>query len=249
MNTSLLSALFALGLITSACSQPGTFSPRATSVAAPEGPGRRAVVVVRVPIPWYAPRSVVRGKFRDVLPEYEALAPLEAKYFTISEDDRYGGIYLWKTREDAERHFDAAWRAGVRARRGVDADVLVLDAPYAVEGPALPEGKPAGERAVDFPAWISLVRWELTGSTEVEAAARTAASLPWGGAALIRGFVVSGPREVGVVALWAAREAAEQACTAEERGRLGAALGARGSSAVRFEAPLLIDASLRQAGR
>jgi hypothetical protein len=247
MNNLLLTALVALGLAsTTACSQPG-YAARPPAPLA--GPGHRAVVVVRVPVPWYAPRSVVRGKFREVLPEYEPLAPLEAKYFTISDDSRFGGVYLWKTRPDAEKHFDAAWHAKVRERRGVDADVVMLDAPYVVEGPALPEGKPTGERAVDFPAWISLVRWDLAENAEVEAAARTAAGLPWGGEALIRGFVVTGPHEVGIAALWATREAAERASTAETRGRLGSSLGARGSSSVLFEAPLLIDASLRQAGR
>lgn len=246
MNTSLHPILIALGLAASACSQPGTFSARSTPVAAPEGPGRRAVVVVRVPVPWYAPRSVVRGKFRDVLPEYEPLVPLEAKYFTISEDDRYGGVYLWKTRADAEKHFDAAWRAGVRARRGVDAEVLVLDAPYVIEGRAIPAGQALGTRAVEYPAWISLVRWDLPGASEVAAAAKILAGRPWPDEAMIRAFVVAGPHEVGIAALWATREAAEQASSAEERGQLGASIEARGSSAARFEAPLLIDASLRQ---
>jgi hypothetical protein len=244
-----LPALLVLGGLVaslSGCASP-TYTLRPTTTHSAEAPGRRAVVVVRVPTPWYAPRFVVRGKFHDALPEYEALAPLDAKYFSISDDRRFGGLYLWKTRDDAERHFDAAWHASVRRRRGVDADVLVMDAPYVVEGRALPGGKPEGARSVDYPAWASLVRWELPPGADPMASATTLAAAPWSSDALIRGMIVTGPQEVGVVALWATREAAERAVTAEARGAIGRSIVASASTFVLFETPLLIDETIRSA--
>jgi len=220
------------------------YSVRRTTAA--EGPGARAVVVVRVPSPWFAPRFVIRAKFRDALPEYEAIGALEAKYFTISDDGQFGGLYVWASRADAERHFDAAWRADVRKRRGVDADVLVMNAPYVVGGAALPEGEPIGTRSLQFPAWVSVVRWELGDEARVASAAESLSHATWAGPALVRGFVVTGPKFVGVAAVWVTREAAEAAAAEGARATLGAALEATGSSALLFEAPLLVDATLRR---
>jgi hypothetical protein len=202
---------------------------------------------VRVPSPWYAPRFLIRSKFRGALAEYEALAPLDAKYFTIGDDGQFGGFYLWRARADAERHFDVAWHAKVRQRRGVDGDVLVMDAPYVINGPAVPRGEPMGERSQQFPAWASLVRWELGDGLRVARAAQELARAAWSGPALIRGFVVTGPTWAGVAALWATREGAEGAAAEGPRATLGSGLGASGSSALLFEAPLLIDATLRVA--
>jgi hypothetical protein len=236
--------LAALGLLATGCSSART-TARPVEVA--EGPGAHAVVVVRVGAPWYAPRFVIRGKFRDALPEYEAIAPLEAKYFTISDDGQFGGVYLWATRTDAERHFDAAWHAGVRRRRGVDGDVVIMDAPYVVNGAAVPRGEPIGARSEQFPAWASLVRWELGDAKRVTAAAAALARAAWAGPALIRGFVVTGPTSVGVAALWATRDGAEGAAAERARATVAAELGATSSTALLFEAPLLIDATLRAA--
>jgi hypothetical protein len=204
-------------------------------------------VAVRVPRPWYAPRFVVRGKFRDAVPEYESIGPLLAKYFTISDDGQFGGLYLWATRADAERHFDAKWRADVRQRRGADAEVVILDAPYVVNGPALPRGAPTGTRSQVFPAWASLVRWEVGAGDRVALAAEQLSRATWYGPELARGFVVTGAGEVGLAAIWTTRVAAERAASEGVRASVGASLGATTSSAVLFEAPVLVDASLRTA--
>jgi hypothetical protein len=249
MTSNLASAAVVLvtlgGVLAAGCS-PARYSARALEAA--QGPGVHAVAVVRVAPPWYAPRFVIRGKFRDALPEYEAIPPLEAKYFTIADDGRYGGIYLWATRGDAERHFDAAWHAEVRERRGVDGDVLLADAPYVVNGPALPRGEPIGARSEEFPACASLVRWELAESTRVPAAARRLAQASWARPELVRAFVITGATWVGIAAIWATREAAERAASEDTRASLGAVIDARSSEAVLFEAPLLIDATLRGGG-
>jgi len=228
------------GLSAMACAAPPTFGPRAPQTS-PAGP--RAVAIVRVPAPWYAPRFAIRGKFHDVLGEYEALSALQAKYFTISDAGQFGGIYLWETRADVDHHFDAAWHARVKEKRGVDGDVLVMDAPFVVDGPALPRGTPAGRRSLDYRAWASFVRWPLPPESDRAAAARILAARP-APAAMIRAFVVTEPRGVGLVTLWATRDAAESAATEAARASVGQAVGAGASEVVLFEAPLLIDETL-----
>jgi hypothetical protein len=228
------------------CTAPATHVSRPVAPASTPEPGPRAVVIVKVQMPWYAPRAMVRGKFRDALPEYEAIAPLEAKYFTITDDRRYGGIYLWKGRADAERHFDAAWHARVREKRGVEGDVTILDAPFVLDGPALPVGEPRGTRALEAPSWASFVRLDLPATADLATATHALASGPFADEALIRAFVVRGAGFVGVVSLWATRAAADAAVSIDRRTSLGARVGASRSEGEVFEAPLLIDATLRQ---
>ena len=201
--------------------------------------------MVRVQKPWYAPRFLVRRKFQSVVPEYENTAGLEAKYFTISDESQYGGIYLWMTRAQAEQHFDAAWHEEVRRRRGVDANVLILNAWYGIEGGAMPRGAPAGARTLRYPAFATLVLWQLAPDRPVDQVVDRLAKASWPRRELIRAFVVTGPGVVGVAALWATRPAADQAVSISERGVLASLLGATGSEATAFEAPLLLDESLR----
>ena len=234
--------MLAFGLLSLGCGAP-RFAVRPRTSTPVDGPGSRVLVVVRVPMPWYAPRFLVRKKFREVLPEYEPRVPLQAKYFTISDNGLYGGVYLWTTREDADRHFDAAWRAGVRDRRGVDADLLFLDAPYVIDGPAMPLGEAVGTRSIKYPAWISLVLWTLpAGADASSCTAALAQAAP--GDALIRSFVVTAQGSVGIASLWATREAAERAASESARTAVGKTVSATASSVTLFEAPLLIDAIL-----
>ena len=217
-----------------------TFGQRPPQIS-PAGP--RAVAIVRVRAPWYAPRFAIRSKFHDVLGEYEALPALQAKYFTITDGGEFGGIYLWDTRADVERHFDAAWHARVKEKRGVDGDVLVMDAPFVVDGPALPHGTATGRRSLDYRAWASFVLWRLPEGRDPAAAAQILAARP-APAALIRAFVVTEARGVGLVALWATREGAEGDVTEATRAAVGKTIGAGESERILFEAPLLIDATL-----
>jgi hypothetical protein len=61
------------------------------------------------------------------------------KYFTIGDDGRAGGIYLWSSRAAAEAWYTDAWKAGVQKRWGAPASVSYFDVPVAVDG-ANPEG-------------------------------------------------------------------------------------------------------------
>jgi hypothetical protein len=103
----------------------------------------RAVVVVRVPAPWWAPDFLIVNKFIDAIPDYAKVDGLEHKAFTISERREFGGIYLFDARPSAESWFGPAWFERVRRQRGVEGDVLILDAPHTTvsstpEGSALP---------------------------------------------------------------------------------------------------------------
>jgi hypothetical protein len=98
------------------------------SLAAQPGPSAPPVVaVVEVAIPPFAPAFMVRGKMRETEPTYTALPGLLFKYFTLSRDEKYGGIYLWRDAATAHAWFSPAWFADVLRRRGTPAEVRFFD--------------------------------------------------------------------------------------------------------------------------
>lgn len=245
LSLAALMAALGLSMATTGCSShPFVARPEMPPVVTHE-PGTRAVVIVRVAMPWYAPRFLIRGKFRDVLAEYEEKPAIEAKYFSISDDSRFGGLYLWRSRADAEKHFDAAWFENVRRKRGVEADVVMLAAPYVIDGRARLQGEPAGSRSLSFPASASFVAWKLRPDADVLASARRLAESDLSEPERVRTFVVHESDRVGLVSLFATRDAAERSASEERRAALGKTLAAISSESALFEIPLMVDATLR----
>ena len=214
-------------LLLAACAGPAfelhTASPTLS------GPGEHAVAIVRVKAPWYAPRFLIARKFRAAVPEYEAVAGLETKYFTISDDREFGGFYSWTTRAAAAAFYTDAWRRGICERRGTDPDLLVFDAPYVFAGRATIRGKPLGTRSLEYAATATLV---LAPTGDPRAIADAAKDLE----GLVRGEAIVGAAGVGFVALWVNRELAEAAL-------------ARFTGVTYFEAPVVMDQELAAPSR
>jgi hypothetical protein len=98
-------------------------------------PQALVAVVVTIPIPAGLDRAKIVAGMEKTVPKYQALPGLVRKYFTISEDHRFGGIYLWKSREAAVAYYDDAWRARILKTYGAPAEVTYFDVPIAIEGP------------------------------------------------------------------------------------------------------------------
>jgi heme-degrading monooxygenase HmoA len=98
------------------------------------------VAIVKVPKPWYAPKSVVVSKMQATVAQYEQLPGLHYKMFTLTQTDaQFGGIYLWKDRSSAQNWFNPAWHERVEKERGYKADVRFFQAPIIVtNAPAIP---------------------------------------------------------------------------------------------------------------
>ena len=66
-----------------------------------------ALVQFRLPAPMTVAQA--REVFASTAPRYRDLPGLIRKHYVLTEDGRTaGGIYLWKTRADAERQYDEA---------------------------------------------------------------------------------------------------------------------------------------------
>jgi len=58
--------------------------------------------------------------FRKIAPGFRSVPGLIRKQFIYAEDGWAGGVYLWKTRADAEAFYSGPWLAGIRERYGMD---------------------------------------------------------------------------------------------------------------------------------
>ena len=53
--------------------------------------------------------------FRKIAPGFRTVPGLIRKQFIYADDGWAGGVYLWKTRADAEAFYSGPWLAGIRA--------------------------------------------------------------------------------------------------------------------------------------
>src|SRR5215831_16906372 len=73
-------------------------------------------------------------RFESSAPKYQKLAGLIRKYYIRSQDGRVaGGIYLWESRQAAERVYDAEWRERVEKLYGGKPSITWFDSPVVVD--------------------------------------------------------------------------------------------------------------------
>src|SRR5207245_9724693 len=76
-------------------------------------------------------------RFEATAPKYQKLPGLIRKYYIRSEDGRVvGGVYLWQTRQAAERVYSAEWRERVDKLYGTKPTITWFGHPGRVEHPA-----------------------------------------------------------------------------------------------------------------
>ncbi len=89
--------------------------------------GANVSTVVTVALPAGIARARLVQEFQASIPTYRAVPGLLRKHFIITDDGRFGGIYLWKDRAAADQWFNAAWKERVRATYGNDATLEWFD--------------------------------------------------------------------------------------------------------------------------
>ena len=73
-------------------------------------------------------------RFESSAPKYQNLAGLIRKYYIRSEDGRTaGGVYLWESRQAAERVYDGEWRERVAKLYGAKPKITWFDTPVVVD--------------------------------------------------------------------------------------------------------------------
>jgi Putative mono-oxygenase ydhR len=82
------------------------------------------------------PISVATAKetFLSTAPKYRGVPGLIRKYYFLSDDGtKAGGVYLWASREDADRVYTDEWKAFVRGKYGADPSLTYLECPVVVD--------------------------------------------------------------------------------------------------------------------
>ena len=91
-------------------------------------------VIVRFKLPKMITRNQAHETFLSTAPKYRGMRGLIRKYYFISEDGKTaGGIYLWESREEADRVYTEEWMAFVREKYGTDPVIEYLECPVVVD--------------------------------------------------------------------------------------------------------------------
>jgi hypothetical protein len=95
-----------------------------------EADGGDAVgTLVLVATPPGTGKASLKQAFEASVPVYRKIPGLLRKYFIVTDDGRFGGIYLWKDQASAQQWFTEAWKERVLKTYGSAATLEWFDTP------------------------------------------------------------------------------------------------------------------------
>ncbi len=71
--------------------------------------------------------------FKGSAPKYRGMKGLVRKYYLFDAEKRIGGVYLWKTRADAEAVYTPQWQAYIAERYGAPPDIRYFETAVIVD--------------------------------------------------------------------------------------------------------------------
>ena len=91
-----------------------------------------SILTYKLPKRWSLEEAA--AVFKSTAPRYLGKPGLVRKQYFLAEDgDRAGGIYLWRSRADADACYSAEWKATVTAKYGSAPEILFAAAPVTVD--------------------------------------------------------------------------------------------------------------------
>jgi hypothetical protein len=91
-----------------------------------------AIVQFRLPNP--VTRDRARELFSGTAPRYRDTPGLVRKYYLLSGDGATaGGVYLWRSREDADRLYTDDWRQFIAKTYGAEPSLVYFETPVIVD--------------------------------------------------------------------------------------------------------------------
>ena len=79
--------------------------------------------IVLYKLPPHIDLAACAAHFRSIAPGFHSVPGLIRKQFIYAEDGWAGGVYLWRSRADAERFYSGPWLDGIRERYGMDPEI------------------------------------------------------------------------------------------------------------------------------
>ena len=79
--------------------------------------------IVRYRLPVSIDRAACRDHYEKIAPGFQDAKGLISKHFIWSERNVAGGVYQWKTLEDAKAFYSGPWRQGIIDRYGMEPEI------------------------------------------------------------------------------------------------------------------------------
>jgi hypothetical protein len=94
----------------------------------------KIIAIVSFKLPQKQSLEQATATFQSTAPKYLGMGGLLRKNYFLSEDGmRAGGVYLWESREAAERVYTPEWKAYVHSKYGSDPEITYVDTPVLVD--------------------------------------------------------------------------------------------------------------------
>ena len=95
------------------------------------------IAVVQLDLPSDVDRQKASETFERIAPFYQSMDGLIQKYFCFSDEGKGAGIYLWETREAAEKiYYGGAWRDRIIELYGVEPEIQFYEMLLTVDNAA-----------------------------------------------------------------------------------------------------------------
>ena len=89
--------------------------------------------IVRFKMPEGTTLEEATKLFEGSAPNYRGLDGLVRKYYLYGDGAAAGGVYLWESREAADKVYTAEWKATMKERYGMEPSVEYFDSPVIVD--------------------------------------------------------------------------------------------------------------------
>lgn len=92
------------------------------------------IAITKFQLPKPVSQEEARDIFLSTAPKYQGASGLLRKHYVMWEGGgTVGGIYLWKSRSEAEAMYTESWKAFVREKYSTEPSVTYLDNPVTVD--------------------------------------------------------------------------------------------------------------------
>ena len=89
--------------------------------------------IVRFPLPDGTTLEAAKMMFEKSVPNYEAAQGLVRKYYLYGDGCVGGGVYLWDSREAADRQYSETWQNMIADKFGEPPEINYYDTPVIVD--------------------------------------------------------------------------------------------------------------------
>jgi hypothetical protein len=88
--------------------------------------------IVRFRLPPDTTLTAATEMYRNSVPKYQAVPGLVRKYYLFA-DGYGGGVYLWRSRAEADQLYSPEWRRSIAERFGEPPEIAFYDSPVIVD--------------------------------------------------------------------------------------------------------------------